>query len=444
MEDRNVKTENSMLGFEVAIETLGEKARFPSKLDMSNLNLDVGCGSKPTGDVNVDFCVRGWNIQEGDQKRGEFLNPKVIPNFVVADAEHLPFKDNIFNVVFSSHVIEHVHNPFLMLKEMCRVSKRKVVVRCPHRKGSGAKRPFHLHYLDEEWFEDAASKLGLNVKSFVRCFDSLVTERVKLLCPVTLLDAVQSSMPFRAMRHLERSLQRRGYIKTPFELEIQLKKRLQPSNDANLVFIVVYDNPAIFQKCFGSSPFVQNGDAIAVYNSRNDSLPYIFNLIIEQFLDKNAWLVFCHQDFILQEPLQPLLKGKDSLAVYGVIGCRVGYNKLFGQILQTDGSLTGFKLAEDAPVETLDEMCLIVHSSAFRQGLMFDERFGFHFYGADLCMQAHNLGFEVLATQVMCQHKSRTLKGDVESMEYIRGLELFREKWRKALPVKTTTRIVEA
>jgi len=442
MEDRNVKTENTVLGFEVSLKDLGKETRFPGKLDTSNLKLDVGCGSKPTGDVNVDFCVRGWNSQEGDQKRGEFLNPKMIPNFVVADAEHLPFKDSVFAVVFSSHVIEHVHNPFLMLKEMCRVSKRKVVVRCPHRKGSGAKRFFHLHYLDEEWFEDAASKLGLNVKSFVRSFDSPVTERLKLLCPVTLLDGFQSSLPFRAMRHLERRLQRRGYIKTPFELEIQLKKRLQPSNDANLVFIVVYNNPAIFQKCFSSSPFVHNEDVIAVYNSRNDSLPYIFNLIIEQLLDKNTWLVFCHQDFILQEPLQPLLKGKDSLAVYGVIGCRVGYNKLFGQILQTDGSLIGVKLAENTPVETLDEMCLIVHSSLFKQGLKFDKRFSFHFYGADLCMQAHSLGFDVLSMQISCQHKSRNLSGDIESKEYAESLALFREKWKMSLPIKTISKIV--
>jgi ubiquinone/menaquinone biosynthesis C-methylase UbiE len=123
------------------------------------------------------FFVRGWNSQEGDQKSGEFLNPKMISNFVVADAEHLPFKDSVFAVVFSSHVIERVHNPFLMLKEMCRVSKRKVVVRCPHRKGSGAKRPFHLNYLDEKWFKSAVTKLGFQSKPFIRTFDCPFTER---------------------------------------------------------------------------------------------------------------------------------------------------------------------------------------------------------------------------------------------------------------------------
>jgi len=114
MEDQNVKTANTMLGFEASPKNLGKKARFPSKLNTSKVKLDVGCGSEPTGDVNVDFFVRGWNTQERDQKRGEFIDPKMTPNYVVADAEHLPFKGGVFAVAFSSHVIEHVHNPFLM------------------------------------------------------------------------------------------------------------------------------------------------------------------------------------------------------------------------------------------------------------------------------------------------------------------------------------------
>jgi hypothetical protein len=38
-----------------------------------------------------------------------------------------------------------------------------------------------------------------------------------------------------------------------------------------------------------------------------------------------------------------------------------------------------------------------VRSEVFRQGLSFDERFRFHFYGADFCMQAYTLGLDVLA-----------------------------------------------
>jgi ubiquinone/menaquinone biosynthesis C-methylase UbiE len=103
----------------------------------------VGCGSRPGGDVNVDCFTLGWNSQEGDQKQGEFMNPRLIPNFVVAHAEFLPFNDECFDLVFSSHTIEHVKNPLKMMQELLRVSKRQVTVRCPHRKGSGAKKPFH-------------------------------------------------------------------------------------------------------------------------------------------------------------------------------------------------------------------------------------------------------------------------------------------------------------
>jgi SAM-dependent methyltransferase len=406
--------------------------------------LDVGCGTNPVGDVNVDFFREGFNPQTGDQKSGELMLTSKVKNFVVADAEHLPFKDSVFVVVFSSHVIEHVHNPFLMLKEMCRVSKRKVVVRCPHRKGSGAKRPFHLHYLDETWFKSAVTKLGFQCKLFIRAFDFPFTERIKLLAPRSWLKALESSLAFRALRRFERSLQRGGRLKIPLELEVWIQKKRSPSNSQEIVFVVVYNNPDIYQSCFNSSSYIFSDTVIPLYNDSRKALPALFNMVLQRFLNKDVWLVFCHQDFILQESLRPMLKGKDVKAVHGVIGARIAYSEFFGKIIQTNGVPIGCELVDDAPVETLDEMCLIVHSSAFRQGLMFDERFGFHFYGADLCMQAHNLGFEVVATQVKCQHKSGTMRGDVESMEYVKSLELFREKWRKALPVRTTTRIVEA
>ena len=76
--------------------------------------LDVGCGNAELakGDVNVDLFREGRNLQIGNQKVGERVNPHKIKNFVVADACHLPFKAGAFKVVFSSHTIEHVSNPF--------------------------------------------------------------------------------------------------------------------------------------------------------------------------------------------------------------------------------------------------------------------------------------------------------------------------------------------
>jgi ubiquinone/menaquinone biosynthesis C-methylase UbiE len=127
----------------------------------THISLDVGCGSNPKGTVNIDFFKEGFNPQTGDQKIGDYVKAKNIENFVVGDAMHLPFRDGVFNVIFSTHVIEHVANPAGMLREMNRVCNRKMIVRCPHRKGSNAKKPFHINYLDEVWFQRVTSSMGL-------------------------------------------------------------------------------------------------------------------------------------------------------------------------------------------------------------------------------------------------------------------------------------------
>ncbi len=190
------------------------------------IKLDVGCGSRPTGDVNVDFFARCWNSQEGDQNQGEFLNPHLTPNFIVAHAENLPFKDECFEVVFSSHTIEHVKHPKKMLRELLRVSNHQVIIRCPHRKGSGAKRPFHINYLDEEWFNISLARLGFKPKTFISNSECLITSRLlphsAIHCPERILPYVEASIPYRIVRKIERS---QSNLRFPFEIEVQVTKQ---------------------------------------------------------------------------------------------------------------------------------------------------------------------------------------------------------------------------
>lgn len=70
-------------------------------------SLDVGCGQNPKGTVNVDL-QRGYSD-------------------IVCSAEYLPFKDNAFDVVYSSHCLEHVPEPLKALKEFRRVGKTAVL-----------------------------------------------------------------------------------------------------------------------------------------------------------------------------------------------------------------------------------------------------------------------------------------------------------------------------
>lgn len=84
-----------------------------TKEEKTTFVLDVGCGVRHMGDVNVD------------------LDRSVKPD-VVCDATFLPFKCSVFRVVFASHVLEHLVNPVCALIEWKRVSKSFVVIWVPN------------------------------------------------------------------------------------------------------------------------------------------------------------------------------------------------------------------------------------------------------------------------------------------------------------------------
>jgi ubiquinone/menaquinone biosynthesis C-methylase UbiE len=66
--------------------------------------LDVGCGNHRHGTVGIDL--------EGKPD-------------VKCDAHHLPFRKGIFDGCYAHAVLEHVNNPFTVLKEINRVLKPK-------------------------------------------------------------------------------------------------------------------------------------------------------------------------------------------------------------------------------------------------------------------------------------------------------------------------------
>lgn len=49
-------------------------------------------------------------------------------------------------------MIEHSFQPHIFLKELIRVSKSKVLIKCPHRFGKLAKMPYHKVFLNCSWF----------------------------------------------------------------------------------------------------------------------------------------------------------------------------------------------------------------------------------------------------------------------------------------------------
>lgn len=80
--------------------------------------LDIGSGN---GDISEYFSVKNsqYSVDVKDLRRNK--DTKV--DFFVVDSEDLPFEDHYFDIVISSHVIEHVHNQGKHLDEIHRVLK---------------------------------------------------------------------------------------------------------------------------------------------------------------------------------------------------------------------------------------------------------------------------------------------------------------------------------
>lgn len=90
----------------------------PSKDD---LVIDLGSGDKPFW--RADVCLD--NLSLGDEQRFSFT--KVVQNFglfVNSDISKTPFENQTFDFSFCSHVLEHVEDPEIAIKEIMRISKK--------------------------------------------------------------------------------------------------------------------------------------------------------------------------------------------------------------------------------------------------------------------------------------------------------------------------------
>lgn len=148
--------------------------RVKEKIDTKSLVLDVGCGDDYNGNVNVDV----------------YIPTPLPPNFILASAERLPFKDNTFNIVRSAYVIEHCLYPVEFIREQIRVSKNIVKIFTDNSDWLGTiiyrilntGSIFHdEHYFkwSKEYFSNLINRLGL--KGSVKLFNSSPSFFVKFI-----------------------------------------------------------------------------------------------------------------------------------------------------------------------------------------------------------------------------------------------------------------------
>jgi SAM-dependent methyltransferase len=161
--------------------------------------LDAGCGSG----AYVDYLAgRGFEAT-GLEKHDEFLararERRYRGRFVQGDlADPLPFADGEFDTTFCCDVLEHVEDDYAALRELARVTRRRVVLSVPQDSGadllaqglvySTYRDPTHLRY----YTADMAHALARSVKP------AGVTVRGDI--PIRVEDIVRSWVKPRARR----------------------------------------------------------------------------------------------------------------------------------------------------------------------------------------------------------------------------------------------------
>ena len=78
--------------------------------------LDLGCGYKPF-----------QSLFPNDQYLGVDMSLNSFAD-VIADNHNLPFKDNVFDMIIISEVLEHCDNEYQVIKELRRVAKNQALV----------------------------------------------------------------------------------------------------------------------------------------------------------------------------------------------------------------------------------------------------------------------------------------------------------------------------
>lgn len=210
---------------------------------------------------------------------------------------------------------------------------------------------------------------------------------------------------------------------------------------SKVVFVSVVRDHRMYSRCVRDNASAV-GDKVLLDNAvENLPVPLQYNRFIESWnYDEDVWFVFCHEDFETREDVAEKLKGLDQDCIYGPCGAR--HRKYLGLVSRWEVSGRIYESCKDFSgehfvgrsrktgtlLDTLDCMCIIVHSSLVkRASLRFDERLRFDLYAEDFCASA--LKFHGIKTKLLnfccAHHSTRTALPQA----YFDGLDYLADKF---------------
>jgi hypothetical protein len=154
---------------------------------------------------------------------------------------------------------------------------------------------------------------------------------------------------------------------------------------------------------------------------------------------RNELVVLVHQDVYLPKGWAARLRAQWLHAssdggpiglggVFGIKDRKVPFDAI-GRLVHRDRLLQEGSLP--AEVDGLDEVVLVVPSAT---PLRVDPAVGWHLYGTDLALQAHQRGLKVMVLDAPCHHNTSTTRVPLGYRESERALA---QKWSDLLPVHT-------
>jgi ubiquinone/menaquinone biosynthesis C-methylase UbiE len=105
--------------------------------------LDVACGLGYVCEALApDHDVVGCDVAVSAGRRGTHTTV----HWCGGNVEELPFRDDAFDTVVSTHTLEHVQHLVTALEELRRVARRRIVVVVPHQRPYRATFNPHIHF----------------------------------------------------------------------------------------------------------------------------------------------------------------------------------------------------------------------------------------------------------------------------------------------------------
>jgi hypothetical protein len=216
---------------------------------------------------------------------------------------------------------------------------------------------------------------------------------------------------------------------------------IRSSNSPLFTLIAAVNSPRILQENLLASPGVVAQKSLEFLPKEGfTSASLAYNSAIEEA--RADILVFVHQDLYLParwfEWVNHAIRTLDAAGirwgVLGAFGSRKGAFGGVGRVFTNGLGLHGNPITSPQPIETLDEIVLILRKSS---KLRFDQELPhFHMYGVDICLSARQAGLTNFAIPAFCVHNTHQL---LElPPEFYRCYRLIKRKWARYLPIATS------